>query len=163
MRRRLWSVGTLAVLSTFLLAVMRLRKGALLDRVRVFNRRILNPVMARLAGRRYWYASLIRHQGRRSGREYVTPVVATPAEDSFVIPLPYGEGVDWLKNVLAAGGATIEAKGKTCAVVEPEVMGAADAFPLLDERRRRTWRLFGIERFLMVKRLPEGTQMTAPS
>jgi deazaflavin-dependent oxidoreductase (nitroreductase family) len=139
----------------FLLAVMRVRKGALLDRVRVFNRRILNPVMARLAGRRYWYASLIWHQGRRSGREYVTPVVAAPAEDGFVIPLPYGEGVDWLKNVLAAGGATIEAKGKTCAVVEPEVMDAADAFALLDERHRRTWRLFGIERFLMVKRRPQ--------
>jgi hypothetical protein len=38
---------------------------------------------------------------------YATPVVAVPAEGGFVIPLPYGEGVDWPKNVLAAGRATI--------------------------------------------------------
>ena len=31
------------------------------------------------------------------------------------------------------------------------VIGAAEAFPLLDERHRRTWRRFGIERFLRLK------------
>jgi pimeloyl-ACP methyl ester carboxylesterase len=73
------------------------------------------------------------------------------AGDAFVIPLPYGEDVDWLKNVLVAGWATVEAKGETYDVFEPEVIGAAEASPLLDERHRRTWRRFGIERFLSVK------------
>jgi pimeloyl-ACP methyl ester carboxylesterase len=62
--------------------------------------------------------------------------------------------VDWLKNVLASGEAVIEAKGETYDVVEPEVIDAAEAFPLLDEQHRRTWRRFGIERFLKVKGNP---------
>jgi deazaflavin-dependent oxidoreductase (nitroreductase family) len=122
------------------------------DRVRVFNKHVLNPAMMKLAGRRHWYASVLRHRGRRSGKEYATPVVAVPvAGEAFIIPLPYGEGVDWLNNVLAAGRATIEARGETYHVTEPEVIGADEALPLLDERHRRTWRRFGIERFLRVK------------
>jgi pimeloyl-ACP methyl ester carboxylesterase len=78
--------------------------------------------------------------------------VAVPvAGEAFLVPLPYGEEVDWLKNVLAAGRASIEAKGETYEVAEPEVIDAAEAFPLLDERHRRTWRRFGIERFLRAK------------
>ena len=107
------------------------------------------PPMMNLAGRRHWYAAVIRHRGRRSGREYTTPVVAVPAAgDAFVIPLPYGEEVDWLKNVLAAGRATVGAKGEIYDIFEPEVIAAAEASPLLDERHRRTWRRFGIEHFL---------------
>jgi hypothetical protein len=53
--------------------------------------------------------------------------------------------------VLASGRATLEAKGETHEVAEPEVIDAAEAFPLLDGRHRRTWRRFGIERFLRVK------------
>ena len=72
--------------------------------MRVFNKHILNPAMMRLAGRKYWYASVIRHTGRSTGKEYATPVVADRVEDGFVVPLPYGTGVDWLQNVLAAAG-----------------------------------------------------------
>jgi hypothetical protein len=32
------------------------------------------PTMMKLAGRRYFFAGIIRHSGRRSGREYATPV-----------------------------------------------------------------------------------------
>ena len=39
--------------------------------------------------------------------------------DVFVVPLPYGTRVDWLRNVLAARRATIDAQGKTYNVVEP--------------------------------------------
>jgi hypothetical protein len=39
------------------------------DAVRQVNKRVANPVMLRLAGRRYWYAAAIHHRGRRSGRE----------------------------------------------------------------------------------------------
>ena len=122
------------------------------DKIRLLNKRVLNPTMMTLAGRRHFYAAVLRHRGRRSGREYATPVVAVPvAGDAFVVPLPYGEEVDWLKNVLAAGRATMEARGETHEVAEPEVIDAAEAFPLLDERHRRTWRRFGIERFLRAK------------
>lgn len=144
-------VALMTVLTLFSL-VLRYAGPRMRDKIRVLNKRVLNPAMMNLAGRRHWYAAVIRHRGRRSGREYTTPVVAVPvAGDAFVIPLPYGEGVDWLKNVLAAGWATVEAKGEIYDIFEPEVIGAAEASPLLDERHRRTWRRFGIERFLRVK------------
>ena len=146
-------VALTAALTLFSL-VLRHGGPRVRDEVRIFNKRVLNPAMMKLAGRRHWYASMLRHKGRRSGREYATPVVAVPvAGDAFIVPLPYGEGVDWLKNVLAAGRATVEAKGETCEVAEPEVIDAEAAFPLLDERHRRTWRRFGIERYLRLKKV----------
>lgn len=44
------------------------------DATRVLNKRSGNPEMMRLAGRRYWFAGIIRHRGRHSGREYTTPI-----------------------------------------------------------------------------------------
>jgi deazaflavin-dependent oxidoreductase (nitroreductase family) len=145
-------VALMMVLTLFSL-VLRYGGPRVRDKIRILNKRVLNPAMMKLAGRRHWYAAVIRHRGRRSGKEYATPVVAVPvAGDAFVIPLPYGEDVDWLKNVLAAGRAAVEAKGETYDIFEPEVIGAAEASPLLDERHRRTWRRWGIEHFLRVKR-----------
>ncbi|GAA0250385.1 nitroreductase family deazaflavin-dependent oxidoreductase [Saccharothrix mutabilis subsp. mutabilis] len=120
------------------------------DRVRAFNRRFLNPLMLSLAGRRHWYAAAIRHVGRRTGREYATPVVAVRVDGRFVIPLPYGTGVDWLRNVQATGRATLDVKGEHYQVVAPRVVDAATALPLLAPARRRVWRLFKIEQYLMV-------------
>ena len=37
------------------------------DLTRLSNKHLLNPVMMRLAGTRYWYASVVRHTGRVSG------------------------------------------------------------------------------------------------
>ena len=156
-RRVLWVGLPFVTLMALFMAVSRLQAQPVVNAVRTFNKRILNPMMVRLAGRRHWYAAAIRHKGRRSGKEYATPVMAEPIEDGFIVPLPYGTEVDWLKNVLAAGRAMVEAKGATYTVVEPEIIGAEEAFPLLPPRISRTWRLFGIERYLSVKRLSESS------
>lgn len=122
------------------------------DKVRTFNKHVLNPVMLYLAGRRYWYASVIRHTGRRSGRHFATPVVAVPVEDGFIIPLPYGTDVDWLRNVQEAGEAVVTNSGQDYNVFEPEIIDAQTAGPQLPSRRAQTYRWFGIEQFLKVKR-----------
>ena len=83
------------------------------DRVKQFNKHLLNPVMLLLAGRKHWYASAIEHVGRKSGHAYTTPVVAGRVPGGFVMPLPYGTEVDWLRNVLAAGTATLRSGGVT--------------------------------------------------
>ena len=124
---------------------------AFLDRVRVFNKRVLNPLMMRMAGRKYWYASVIEHTGRRSGKEYSTPVAAERVPDGFIVPLPYGVDVDWLRNVLAAGRATIRSHGRTYRVVAPRIISAESAAPQLRPERRRTYDLFGVKNFLSVK------------
>jgi deazaflavin-dependent oxidoreductase (nitroreductase family) len=109
------------------------------DAVRTFNKYVLNPAMMQLAGRKHWYAAVIRHTGRSSGKKYATPVVADRVDDGFILPLPYGTGVDWLRNVVAAGGATVTVDGGTFDVVEPEVIDAATAAPQLSPRRQHAF------------------------
>ncbi|MDI3315280.1 MAG: nitroreductase [Mycobacterium sp.] len=121
------------------------------DTLRVFNKFMLNPAMMRLAGRKHWYASVIGHTGRHSGRRYATPVVAETVSDGFIVPLPYGTHVDWLRNVLSAGQATIRVRDQTYAVVEPEIIGAESAAPQLSAGRRRLYRRLGIANFVKLK------------
>ena len=85
--------------------------------------RVLNPVIARVAGRRHIrFAAQIHHRGRRSGRPYVTPASARRAGPFLLIPLTFGTGSDWCRNVLAAGGCTVRWNGATYATDQPQVL-----------------------------------------
>jgi deazaflavin-dependent oxidoreductase (nitroreductase family) len=121
------------------------------DAVRRFNKGVLNPVMMQVAGRKHWYAGVIRHTGRRSGKSYATPVVVDRVADGFILPLPYGTRVDWLRNLFAAGLATVTVGGQTYDVTAPQMLDAAAALPQLSERRRRTFARFGIRSFVKVR------------
>ena len=92
-----------------------------------------------------------KHDRRRSGKYYATPVVADRSADGFILPLPYGTGVDWLRNVLAAGRRRSRSAGKHIDVVEPEIIDAASAAPQLSPRRQRAFQRFGIDSFVKVK------------
>lgn len=117
------------------------------DAVRTFNKHVLNPLMVRAAGRKHWYAAAIRHTGRRSGRVYTTPVVADRVDGAFVVPLPYGTAVDWLRNTQAAGSATISVGGRSFAVSGPRIIDASEAADYLSARRHRMFRRFGVHDF----------------
>lgn len=117
------------------------------DVVRTFNQYVLNPGMLLLAGRRHWYAAAIHHTGRTSGRARATPVVADRVPDGFITPLPYGTDVDWLRNVLAAGTATVVVDGRSFTVINPRVIDAACAAGQLPQRRMRIFARFGITQF----------------
>ena len=122
------------------------------DAVRTFNKYVLNPAMLHLAGRKHWYAAVIRHSGRRSGKNYATPVVADRVTDGFILPLPYGTGVDWLRNVLAAGRATITVDGRDirrCRAGRSSM--PQRRAPQLSARRRRAFQRFHIDNYLKVK------------
>ena len=121
------------------------------DAVRTFNKHVLNPAMLHFAGHKHFYAGVIRHTGRRSGKSYATPAVVDRVADGFILPLPYGIQVDWLRNVLAAGKATVTVAGETFDVVGPEVIDAATALPQMSERRRRAFTRFRIDNFLKVR------------
>ena len=112
--------------------------------------------MLRLAGHKHWYAAAIHHTGRRSGKPYATPVVVERFADGFVVPLPYGTRVDWLLNILAAGRASVDSQGESYDVVQPEVIGAAEAVRLLSSRRRPYFTRFGIEHYLKVTDAPQA-------
>lgn len=121
------------------------------DAVRSFNKHVLNPAMLHLAGRRHWYAAVVRHTGRRSGRHYATPVVADRVANGFIVPLPYGTDVDWLHNVQTSGTAAVAVGGRTYEVVESEIIDAATAGPQLSPARRRVFQAFGIDKFVELK------------
>lgn len=80
--------------------------------------------------------------------------VADRVAHGFILPLPYGTRVDWLRNVLAAGGATITVGGDTFNVVGPEIVDAATAAPQLSPKRRRAFERFGINKFVRVTLAP---------
>ncbi|MGB7165162.1 MAG: hypothetical protein WBD70_18815, partial [Mycobacterium sp.] len=75
------------------------------DKTRQASKRA-NHWMRHVAGTRpgslYFNLAALHHVGRRSGREYVTPLSAYPLGDGFVLAVAYPH-VDWSENVLAAG------------------------------------------------------------
>jgi len=123
--------------------------------LRQLNKYVLNPALIRLAGGKHGSAAVIWHTGRRSGAIYVTPVVALRVADGFIIPLPYGTGVNWLRNVMAAKRATIRVRRETYEVSQPEIIDSATAVSQLSESRRRTFGGFGIKNFLKIQSVPD--------
>jgi deazaflavin-dependent oxidoreductase (nitroreductase family) len=154
-RRWLWVLVSVLAARLAMIVAFRRQTRVVIDGIRRFNRRVLNPAMLHLAGRRHWYAARLEHVGRRSGRVYRTPVVATPVPGGLAIPLPYGTGVDWLRNLLAAGGGAIETKGERYAVREPRITQLADLTEL-PAWWRRTSRIYGIRSWLVVTAVPEA-------
>ncbi|MBX3081450.1 MAG: nitroreductase family deazaflavin-dependent oxidoreductase [Anaerolineae bacterium] len=101
--------------------------------VRTLLKHTLNPLTRRLARTPYSPFALIQHRGRRSGKQYETPVILGTAADGFVAELTYGPEVDWYKNVIAAGGCTVIWHGKNYVVNKVEPMDTdigRSAFPL---------------------------------
>ena len=87
---------------------------------------LLNPLIVKLAGKRYVRAyAVIEHRGRRSGRTYATPVSARPTDDGFVVPMAFGEQADWFRNVQAAGECVVRWNGIAYHLVEPELIDEA--------------------------------------
>jgi hypothetical protein len=139
----------------YLVVAMRTGSPRLLRPVRRFNRAVTNRLQARSAGRAGASTSLIRHRGRTTGREYETPIVVFPtaaaADDDdggdgggFLVSLPYGPGADWVRNVLAAGSATLVTDGRTLTVDRPEVVATdevRDRFPPGEQRTQRWFRV----------------------
>lgn len=67
-----------------------------------FNKRVVNPLLVRLAGIGPFVE--VEHVGRKSGRTFRTPIMAFRDGETVTIALTYGPDVDWLRNIRAAGG-----------------------------------------------------------
>ncbi len=139
------------VIGAAFVVAMRKKYAPVQDAVRRMNRDVVNPQQMATAGTPGAYASIIKHIGRTSGTPYDTPVQARPTEDGFVIPLPYGRSPDWLKNVSAAGSATLVTEGETYQVEQPEFIPADAAAPYVEEQDRKTQQLFGVDEFLKLR------------
>src|SRR5829696_4356658 len=90
-----------------------------LEGLRQFAAHKLNPLVLKFAGSRFSPFAAICHVGRRSGKPYKTPIVVRSAKGGVVLPMPYGTRVDWYRNIMAAGGATLLWRGHEYALAQP--------------------------------------------
>ncbi len=121
-------------------------------RVVRFVARFANPVVIRIAGRRWMpILGILHHRGRRSGRAYATPLGMRPLGESFVMPRTFGEDAAWYRNVLAAGGCVVTYLGKDYTLVEPEIIDYATAAPAFPRYERVQLRLLGINEYLRLR------------
>lgn len=112
-----------------------------------FNRYVTNPIQRRWAGVIPLHG-IIEHVGRRSGRRYRTPVLTFRAGGGFVFLVGYGLQSDWLRNVLAAGGADLVHRRRRYRLSDPQVVRGAAARALLPAPIRFVARIANIDAVL---------------
>jgi deazaflavin-dependent oxidoreductase (nitroreductase family) len=85
---------------------------------------------------------LVHHRGRKSGREYVTPMMYLPdetdADTIYVFATKGGmpTNPDWYYNLVSAGDATIERGTQTYRVTVSDVTGDARDRTYSEQARR---------------------------
>jgi len=116
-----------------------------------FNRSVTNRVTRRFAGRAPGFAIVI-HKGRKSGKEFRTPLNAFPTKDGFAIALTYGPETDWAKNVLAAGGCSLEYRGRVIPLINPRLSTIAKVGNTFPAPVRFILGLVNVEQVLLLRR-----------
>jgi len=144
-----WPGTVLAALVAAVVTIIVLIRGKYIryDQ-RKINKRYVNPLILKFAGRRYSPHAVVCHKGRKSARSYTTPIVIEPVTDGFIIPLPYGTDVDWCRNILAAGQCSIQWHGNSYSVVEPALVNAEDVIAELKPMHQRLFRMIGVKQVL---------------
>jgi len=86
-----------------------------------FNLHVTNHIAGPLA--RYMRGmGVIVHVGRRTHRQYRTPVLIFRRGPHFIIALTYGRQSQWVQNVLAQGGCKLETMGRTLQLTRPHII-----------------------------------------
>jgi deazaflavin-dependent oxidoreductase (nitroreductase family) len=124
-----------------------------LEPLRQFASHILNPLVLRLAGKRFFPFGVLHHVGRKSGKQYATPIGLARVRGGFVVALTYGADTDWSRNLRAAGHGTLDYHGRTYRVTDPRVIGVRGrrAFPLFE---RIPLTIMRINKYLLVRAEP---------
>ena len=117
--------------------------------MRHVNRVFTNPLMGPLA-RLMPPMAVIHHVGRRSKRNYRTPVIAFRGEKRFVIPMTYGRDVDWARNIVNARGCQIEQMGRRFTASNPRVVDFETAEPELPGAVRAAFRIANLPGYVLL-------------
>ncbi|MBV8928691.1 MAG: nitroreductase family deazaflavin-dependent oxidoreductase [Mycobacteriaceae bacterium] len=116
-----------------------------------FNRYFTNPVQRLWAG--FVPAmGIIEHVGRKSGKQFRTPVNVFPTEDGLAILLTYGPNRDWVKNLNSANGGQIKRYGRTVTYKNPRIVPKAQAAQSVKGRWRPLFSLLPFEPALLLTR-----------
>ncbi len=155
------------VLATFVLAALvgfalfllafRSRNPAIRNRMRQMNARMNEQMREdgdfKNLGQPGGPASIVHHVGRTSGEAYETPVQVIAVDDTFLIPLAYGDTADWVKNVQAAGTAELLTEGEVVITEQPEIVSADWALPLIPRKHHSMTKVLGIDEFMRLRRV----------
>ena len=118
--------------------------------------RVVNPLVLRFAGGRHMpVLGVLHHRGRRTGREYATPLGIRPAAGGgFVMPLTFGEAAGWYRNIRAAGRCVVTWRGSDHAVADPVIVDRAAAQAAFPRYERLALRLIGVQQFVWLRGVP---------
>jgi deazaflavin-dependent oxidoreductase (nitroreductase family) len=94
--------------------------------VALVNKRVFNPLELKRGVR-----PVLTHVGRSSGQTYRTPLDAHPVDGGYVFIVMYVSDSDWVRNVLAAGTATLEIEGDDFELLSPRLVSKEVAWQLL--------------------------------
>ncbi len=145
-------LGAALVAAGVLIIGIRTKSQAILRPFTRLQRDRLNAPVLKTAGEPGVKNGVVYHHGRTSGRHFQTPVTPIPTDDGFIIGLPYGRETQWLKNVLAAGQATVRYDGEMVRVADPRVVEASELRQTFAPLERVMQQVFGVREFLVVTR-----------
>jgi deazaflavin-dependent oxidoreductase (nitroreductase family) len=92
-----------------------------------FNLYVTNRVLGPPAKYLPWMG-VVMHTGRKTHRQYRTPVVVFRRSGRFIVALTYGRDSQWVQNVIAEGGCELQTRGRTLRLTQPHIIH--------DERRQ---------------------------
>ncbi|MFI0899360.1 nitroreductase family deazaflavin-dependent oxidoreductase [Streptomyces sp. NPDC020983] len=124
-----------------------------------FNKTVGNRVAGPLFGRMPGFG-LVLHRGRKSGREYRTPVKVFRHQGTYVITLPYGSRTDWVRNVRAAGGCDLLVRRRRLHMTDPVVV-ADDGSVRIRRSLRLALSVLRVSEFLTL--VPAADPVTHPT
>jgi deazaflavin-dependent oxidoreductase (nitroreductase family) len=111
---------------------------------------VLNPVMRLFSGRVPGFG-ILTHTGRTTGRVYPTPLLVHRSGDHYLVALWYGSDVQWVRNVVAAGGCEIRTRGLDAHLVDPELVGNPELLRQLPAPLRLGGRIVGLSEVLRLR------------
>ncbi len=78
--------------------------------------RLLGPLASRMPG-----MGVVIHVGRKTHRQYRTPVLVFRRDNQLIIALSYGRDSRWVHNVLAQDDCELETEGRTVGLSHPHL------------------------------------------
>jgi len=87
------------------------------------NKRIFNPMELKRGKR-----PVLIHSGRMSGKTYYTPLDAHQVEGGYIFIVMYSSESDWVKNIQAAGGASLRIADVEQPLTNPRLISLEEAF-----------------------------------
>ncbi|HST04928.1 MAG TPA: nitroreductase family deazaflavin-dependent oxidoreductase [Chloroflexia bacterium] len=119
--------------------------------IRTFNKYVTNRVLRVFTLLPFGPFGVIHHAGRRSQKPYETVLMVWSFEQGFVIALTYGNDVDWLRNIRAAGGCAIYWHRNLYKCGPPEALETSKGMLALPGFARAILQMQGVRDFVWMK------------